>query len=662
MKFQPVHVDGVDLLILVIAAGTLLLVSVLLTVADVERFISSNEDAGGGDLVNTLRSDSFNLRRELNFDLSELSSKETAAGENADGLRKSGVAGIRLLISTRDTRDVILHDGMIYLATDGGLVVYRPGGELIGHYTHLNGLPSNRLRCLASWRESLWIGCDKGLVRLQNNMVTTYSSDTAGAESITALLPAGDRLLVGTDGAGLLSFDGEKFQRDLGRVPGADFKRITALAEWREQIIVGSFDNGLFVGRGTSFVHLGKKDGLPDERVTGLAPGEDLLAATLTGICSIDERLQVHPWERGVMAASVLRTAGATLVATLDGRLESYSAGRRRSVIPLGNRTRPVTINRLASADNRTWLLTGSGAMVVTPDGLEPFGEKQPGELYANFVAALDFDASGKLWIGYFDEGIELFSPDMVSVGRIDDDACRTVKCLYYDGREGVVYVGSSKGLTGFRGDGSRTSWTTDTGLISNEVNYVKRWGEEIVAATGGGLSFIRGREVRSIYAFHGLINNKVFSLLPLGKRLIAGTLGGINIIEDHRVTGSITPENSQLPVHWITALWDLDGALLIGTYGGGLALRRAAGVWEELPRQVRNLEVNPNAVLALGDTLLVGTLDRGLVVYRAGEGRWRLWSRGLSSPNVTALAADERRVFIGTDNGIIIINKAVLV
>jgi ligand-binding sensor domain-containing protein len=651
MKFQPVHVNGVDLLILLVAIGSLVLVGVLLTVADVERFLSSSEDNGGGDSVNTIRSDSFDLRRERDFDLAALSGAASGAEPS----------GIRLLISARDTRDIALFDGLIYLATDGGLLVYRPAGELIGHYTHLNGLPGNRLRCLVAWRESLWIGCDRGLVRLKEGVVTTFTPDLEGGRKITALLPAGERLLVGTDGAGLLSFDGAEFHRDLGRLPGADFKRITALTEWRGQLVIGSFDGGLFVQRGAAFINLRKQDGLPNDRVTALAASDDLMVATLTGICRVDERLQVRPWERGAMAASVLQTAGATLVATLDGRLESYSAGRRRSIIPLGDRTKPVMINRLAAADKRTWLLTDAGAFVVESEGLQPFGERPLGELQANFVAALDFDSSGDLWIGYFDQGIEQLSPTLDPKGMIDDDACRTVKCLFYDGQEAAVYVGSSKGLTRVRADGSRTSWTTDDGLINNEVNDVRRWGDEIVAATGGGLSFIRGREVRSIYAFHGLINNKVFSLLPEGDRLIAGTLGGISIIEDHNVAGRITPENSPLPAHWITALHDLGGALLVGTYGGGLALRRADGTWEELPRQVRGLEVNPNAMLAFGDVLLVGTLDRGLIVYRRNDGRWRFWSRGLSSPNVTALAADERRVFVGTDNGIIVINKAIL-
>jgi len=661
MKFRPVRIDSIDLLILLAAVGTLLLVGVLLTIEDVERFLTSNQGSDvEGEVIVTSRSTTFDLRhtREVGW---QASPGETDSDARDNSYLAGEIRSARVLVSTRDARDIALHDGLIYVATDGGLLVYRPDGELAGHYTHLNGLPCNRLACFAPWRGSLWIGSEKGLVRLHDGAVTTYSPNIEGGDKVTALLPAGERLLVGTGGAGLLSFDGTEFKSDIGRLPGADFDRITALAEWRGHLAVGSFERGLFIQRGAAFVRITPEEGLPRGRVASLDAGETLLVATVTGVCVVDERLGVTPWSRRTMAAAVLRTEGATFVGTLDGRLESYSGGRRRRSTVLGTRENPVIVNRLAEVDNRSWMLTSTGVLEIKPDGVLPFGEHPQGELSANFIASMVFDAAGRLWVGYFDSGIELLSPDLVPGGRYDEEVLRTVKYLYYDDAEGAVYVGSSKGLTRIGPDGGRTNWATQTGLINNEVNHVQRWGEEIVAATGGGLSFIRGREVRSIYAFHGLVNNKVFTLLPAGDRLVAGTLGGVSILEGHSVIASITPENSRLPTHWITALYDVDGSLLVGTYGGGVALRRPDGTWEELPRSAGGFEVNPNAVTGFGDLLLAGTLDKGLAVFDKKEGLWRFWNLGLGSSNVTALAQDEHRLFIGTDNGIVVIDKKTL-
>ena len=657
MKFSPGPFDGADVLILLVAVGTLALIGAMLAVSDVERFLAAGLGDAGGDLIATSESSPSDLSTSSDLGLAGMLGGES---EPVDIDRRRG-SGSRALLCALDTRDVALHEGLIWFATGGGLIACRPDGGFSAHYSHLNGLPDDSLRSFAEWRGALWIGSDSGLVRLRDGVVTTFSPGIGEGEKITALLPDGERLLVGTDGAGLLSFDGSRFSRDAGRLPGADFRRVTALAHWRGQLVVGSREMGLFILRGASFTRLGKDKGLPSDQVSDLAPGDELLVATVTGLCTVDDALVVRPWSRGAMAAAVAVTPGATLVGTLDGRLESYTAGRRRQANALGDRSRPVLINRIASVDNRTWVLTSEGPFVAEADGLEPFGERPPDELAAAFVAALDFDSAGRLWIGYFDSGVEVLAPDLRKLRRIDDEAVRTVKCIRYDSLDDVVHVGSSKGLTAFRPDGTRDSWTADDGLINNEVNHVLRWGDDIVAATGGGISFIRGREVRSIYAFHGLVNNRVFCLQPIGGRLAAGTLGGISILEGNAVAGRLTPENSGLPTHWITALAELDSALLVGTYGGGVAVLRPDGSWDEMPRELRSLEINPNAVLVLEDLVLFGTLDRGLVVLDRRNGEWKFWSRGLGSANVTALAAGERRLIVGTDRGIMIVDSAKL-
>ena len=63
---------------------------------------------------------------------------------------------------------------------------------------------------------------------------------------------------------------------------------------------------------------------------------------------------------------------------------------------------------------------------------------------------------------------------------------------------------------------------------------------------------------------------------------------------------------------------------------------------------------INPNAMLAVSNRVLAGTLDRGLFVYSSTEHRWSPLTDGLPSLNVTALAASSGILFIGTDNGIV--------
>jgi ligand-binding sensor domain-containing protein len=58
---------------------------------------------------------------------------------------------------------------------------------------------------------------------------------------------------------------------------------------------------------------------------------------------------------------------------------------------------------------------------------------------------------------------------------------------------------------------------------------------------------------------------------------------------------------------------------------------------------------------------LYVGTSDKGLLVYNTRDRRWSRLSAGLPSPSVTAIATDERYVYVGTMNGLVRIEKRVM-
>jgi ligand-binding sensor domain-containing protein len=64
--------------------------------------------------------------------------------------------------------------------------------------------------------------------------------------------------------------------------------------------------------------------------------------------------------------------------------------------------------------------------------------------------------------------------------------------------------------------------------------------------------------------------------------------------------------------------------------------------------------EINPNAMLATGRGIYAGTAGQGLAFLPLGQQRWHFWKAGLPSGNVTALAADDDNLYIGTDNGLV--------
>jgi ligand-binding sensor domain-containing protein len=133
----------------------------------------------------------------------------------------------------------------------------------------------------------------------------------------------------------------------------------------------------------------------------------------------------------------------------------------------------------------------------------------------------------------------------------------------------------------------------------------------------------------------------------------MAGTLGGLSIIQDGLVRRSYTVANSLLKQNWVSAIVPLENSWFVGTYGAGVVQLDGDGQWREFPDFPGAAVINPNAMLAVSNRVLAGTLDRGLFVYNSTEHRWSPVTDGLPSLNVTALAATSGELFIGTDNGI---------
>jgi ligand-binding sensor domain-containing protein len=169
------------------------------------------------------------------------------------------------------------------------------------------------------------------------------------------------------------------------------------------------------------------------------------------------------------------------------------------------------------------------------------------------------------------------------------------------------------------------------------------------------------GGRARSITAFHGLANNHIYTTAVVGSRLFAGSLAGLVELEGLRVVRTYTKSNSRLSHDWVNALVSAEGTLYIGTNGGGVDALLPTGEWMNFSDQVGQFEVNQNAMHFDGERVYVGTSDRGILVYNTRARRWNQVSAGLPSVNVTAIASDDRFVYVGTMNGLVRIEKRVI-
>jgi ligand-binding sensor domain-containing protein len=182
-----------------------------------------------------------------------------------------------------------------------------------------------------------------------------------------------------------------------------------------------------------------------------------------------------------------------------------------------------------------------------------------------------------------------------------------------------------------------------------------------MVLATPAGLTFLDASGPHSLYAFHGLVNNHVYTVAARGKEVIAGTLGGISVLENENVAANYTVTTHGLTHNWISAVVRAGDDWMVGTYGGGIVRMLSDGRFQALDIATAKFEVYPNAMLTTDHHVLAGTLGKGLYSLNRSTNRWTVITEGLPSLTVTALAAGEGYIYVGTDNGLVRIPEQTL-
>src|SRR5262249_14998596 len=105
---------------------------------------------------------------------------------------------------------------------------------------------------------------------------------------------------------------------------------------------------------------------------------------------------------------------------------------------------------------------------------------------------------------------------------------------------------------------------------------------------------------------------------------------------------------------NWISAVARSGDDWMIGTYGGGLVRLSQAGRFEDFEAGTGSFEVYPNAMVKNGNHVLAGKLGRGTQRSQCKHNRWSVITEGLPSMTVTALAAGNGTIYVGTDNGLV--------
>jgi ligand-binding sensor domain-containing protein len=554
------------------------------------------------------------------------------------------VAGVEWISTPAVFRDVALYSGHLFLAGPAGLFEYDSKGDLLARYRVGLELPAAPPVQLATGivpdsgaPELLVATAGEGLLSFDGRGFRQLRSQADPYRKLTAILPlASGRILLGTEKKGLLDYDGERlapFHPALSEI------HVTALAGDESSLWVGTLDRGVLHWRAGRLEQFAEAEGLPDPQVLSLAvAGENTYVGTPMGVAEFRGGEFSRVLAPGFFARALLPGKETLTVGTLtEGTVEiplrvRPAAGPRPQGQPL-----PGQVSRLLGVEGQTYALTDEGLYAADErqGGWRAVIRGEGAVLTDGNISALAVDAAGRLWVGYFDRGLDIVEPDGASSRHIENDYVFCVNRIVPDRNRGLVAVATANGLVLFDAAGKqRQILGRREGLIANHVTDVALRPGGMALATPAGLTFVDGGGTRSLYAFHGLVNNHAYALAAAGDRLLVGTLGGLSVLDGDVIRENYTTANSGLQHNWITAVVPVDKDWFVGSSGP--------------------FEINPNAMAVTPSRVYAGTLGRGLYVYDRASERWTTITAGLPSVNVTAVVAHAGSVYIGTDNGLV--------
>jgi hypothetical protein len=554
------------------------------------------------------------------------------------------------------------HDHL-YIASPAGLLEYDLTGRLIQDYAGGRELPGSPLVALttampadAREPELIVATADQGLLAFNGQHFRQIFPYDAGVRAITAILstPSG-HLVIGTKRQGVLLYDGKHLKQLHSSLAN---RYVTNLLGDESDLWVGTLDRGVLHYHAGATDDFGEGQGLPDPEVMALAMvNQTVYVGTPLGVAVLDDGKLSHVLAPGIFATALLPTREWLYVGSEDQGVLRIPLRTSRARLDVSSGVELREVKQLFSSGDSVFAVAHGGLYRLQPHELGWRQVLDPGTavLTDRNVSALALDANRHLWVGYFDRGIDVLASENLRIIHVEDEHAFCINRILAEAKTGDIDVATANGLLRFDSLGHlRQVLTRADGLIADHVTDVVGYGNGLALATPAGLTFLDPTGARSMYAFHGLVNNHIYALAVAGDQLMAGTLGGMSVLEKGIVSINYTATTSNLRHNWITAVVPVDSEWMVGTYGAGVLGLDRSGNFHRFDTASGDLEINPNAMLVTPRFVLAGSLGRGLYLYDRNSRRWSVIDQGLPSLNVTALAAGNGYLYVGTDNGLV--------
>src|SRR5579884_1539525 len=478
------------------------------------------------------------------------------------------------VLTAADFRAAVEFQGDVYVCGKSALFRYQ-GNQANAAWHAGRELPAYPLSTLAVRtgliRPELWIGTEgAGILIFDGNQYRQLLPEAAPVRKISALLPLRNgRMLVGTPDAGVYISDGNTL-----RLFHPQFAKtqVTALAGDEDQLWIGTRDSGAWLWRGGEALHVTQE--LPDAQVLSIAArGDRAWIGTPVGVAEFSGAALQRHLADGLFAQALAEREETLWIGTVDqGLLALPLAAQRPRPQNSARETEAAAITGFADINGALAAITSQ--QLIEARSKRPLIQASETALSSGHISALHEDSLGRLWIGYFDRGLDVLAPaTSTNPHHVENDVLFCINRIRENPSDGAIVVATANGLAFFDRAGTlREVLDATSGLIGSHVTDVlfRDNGDHVrsmVIATSAGLTFLEGGSLRSLYAFQGLVNNHVYTIAELGGTLYAGTLGGVSTLRNGFVQASFTTANSELRQNWMTASAVFENQLYLGTY-----------------------------------------------------------------------------------------------
>ena len=459
-------------------------------------------------------------------------------------------------------------DGYLWLATDEGLVRF-DGYDFVTYSESNSELPDNLVTTLtASSDGSLWLGTPFGLVHYRDGQFRTYTvKDGLPENYIFRLTEDREGTLWIVAGTFLGRFQAGKFTNFMA---GADIPNVHQ--DHRQDLWVSGF-GGVAKWTGARFELVVDSAALNGDPVGAILVDrhDDLWIGTTNGLVKRSPSGKIRRYTGKVLVRALREDGDGNIWVVSDaglGRIEedrfvtSKAAGAKQEAL------NPLCI--FEDREGNLWVGSTRGLNRFRDNSFITYGTDEG--LPSDEVNTVFQDHAGRIWVGFRDKGLMLFSPEGHRSFTENEGLPENYVVSIREGRTGELLVATRRGLARLR---DMKLYTYPRLPGKSVYDALEDSAGRLWVAIDGGLIRLQGNEVREVIA-GGVSQNyvRILSRGPDGALWVGSSTRGLWRIQGE--DQQLFTVADGLPSDKIRSLsHDADGTLWIGTFGGGLGAFR---------------------------------------------------------------------------------------